>query len=80
MNYKQSKRHLEEKGTKIKENKGILKQYEGINRELTVENEKLKVINKCAQGGLDGVAIDLTEIKGVSKEKLVYELGGRDAA
>ena len=44
------------------------------------ENEKLKVINKCAQGGLDGVAIDLTEIKGVSKEKLVYELGGRDAA
>jgi hypothetical protein len=47
-----------------------------------VQNEKLKVVNKCGLGGLEtgGVTMDLAEIKGVSKEKLVYELGGRDAA
>jgi hypothetical protein len=47
-----------------------------------VQNEKLKVITKCGMGGLDsgGVTMDLAEIKGVSKEKLIYELGGRDAA
>ncbi len=81
MNYKQSQRQLEEKIAKIKENKGVLKQYEGIIKDLRVENEKLKVINRCGLGGLDsGVTMDLSEIKGVSKEKLVYELGGRDAA
>ena len=82
MNYKQSQRQVEEKAAKIKENKGVLKQYQGIIRDLTVQNEKLKVISKCGTGGLDsgGITMDLAEIKGLSKEKLVYELGGRDAA
>lgn len=29
---------------------------------------------------MDGVPMDIAEIKAVSKEKLVYELGGKDAA
>jgi hypothetical protein len=40
----------------------------------------MKVVTKCGGVGLDGVSMDLAEIKGVSKEKLIYELGGRDAA
>ncbi len=45
-----------------------------------MENEKLKVITKCSQNGLDGVAGDMVDLKQVSKEKLVYELGGKDGA
>jgi hypothetical protein len=38
----------------------------------------MKVNTKCGLG--EGGSMDVAEIKGVSKEKLIYELGGRDAA
>ena len=48
-------------------------------RDLLIENEKLKVIVKTA--GLNSLeGLELPDLKTISKEKLVYELGGKDGA
>jgi hypothetical protein len=82
MNAKAQRRSIEEKECKVRESKAIIKEYEERMRELMIDNEKLRVMSKTAAGlgSLQGGVGSLADLKSISKEKLVYELGGKDGA
>ena len=68
---------LEAKQQKINDNKNVLKEHENKIRDLTCEREKLRIMLHTQQGELSITGLDLSSI---SKEKLIYELGGKDGA
>eukprot|EP00347_Sterkiella_histriomuscorum_P009187 403342191 len=74
-NLKTKRISLELKTSKIKESKGILKQYEEKIRDLTVENEKLKVLKIPVMEGSHSSLLSLQDPSQVNKDKLIYEIG-----
>ena len=78
MQHNQNQRLLEAKHQKITENKTVLKEHEATIRDLTCECEKLRIMLRTQMSDLSGLAgVDLSSL---SKEKLIYELGGKDGA
>jgi hypothetical protein len=76
------KTELESKSVKIKDSKRVLNEYLGRIKTLVSENEKLKALgvghdlSQVYKGDVNGPANPAS----ISKEKLIYELGGRDGA
>ena len=78
MQHTSDQQALEQKTSRIKESKNILKKYENIIRDLNIDNERLRINSRTTGSNfIDTIASKLAEL---SKEKLAYELGGRDAA
>jgi hypothetical protein len=53
MEIKILKRDSEDKSTRLKESKAVLKEYEAKVKELTMTNEKLKIISKTTNNGIN---------------------------